>query len=97
MSPDSPYRTTVAVLEEIPLYLSPKVIQLQLKEAGGGVYEISVKRTHYYHFTVTVVRLVKWHRADVLRNHAIVVVPDVEKSSETVPKPMIAVQEGAHV
>ena len=93
MSRADSYRTTVAVLEEIPLYLIPKVVQMQLKEAGGGVYEIDIKRSHYYHFTVRVVRLVKWHREDVLRNKAVFVVPE-----EELEEPADAArQEAAHV
>jgi hypothetical protein len=82
VNPGTPYRTTVATIDEVPLFLIPKVIQEQLKQAGGGVFKIRVNRTHYYHFTVTVVRLVKWHRADVIRRQVIIAAPQVEESPE---------------
>ncbi len=39
---------------EIPLYLIPHVIARQIKERGDDVYRISVKRTHWHHYNVTV-------------------------------------------
>jgi len=71
----------VTTLNEIPLYLIPKVIQMQLKESGGGVFDIRVKRTHHYHFTMTIERLVKWDREDALHQQ-IVPVPDDPEVTE---------------
>ena len=39
---------------EIPLYLIPHVIARQIKERGDDVYRISVKRTHWHHYTIKV-------------------------------------------
>jgi len=39
---------------EIPLYLIPHVIARQIKERGDDVFRISVKRTHWHHYNVTV-------------------------------------------
>ena len=39
---------------EIPLYLIPHVIARQIKERGDDVYRISVKRTHWHHYNVSV-------------------------------------------
>jgi hypothetical protein len=39
---------------EIPLYLIPHVIARQIKERGEDVYRISVKRTHWHHYNVSV-------------------------------------------
>jgi len=39
---------------EIPLYLIPHVIARQIKERGDAVFRISVKRTHWHHYNVTV-------------------------------------------
>lgn len=39
---------------EIPLFLIPEVITRQIRERGSAVYRISVKRTHWHHYNVTV-------------------------------------------
>ena len=39
---------------EIPLFLIPDVITRQIRERGSSVYRISVKRTHWHHYNVTV-------------------------------------------
>lgn len=39
---------------EIPLFLIPHVIARQIKEKGDDVFRISVKRTHWHHYNVTV-------------------------------------------
>ena len=38
----------------IPLYLLPQAITKKVREWGDAVYRISVKRTHWHHFNVTV-------------------------------------------
>ncbi len=39
---------------EVPLYLIPSVIARQIREQRGEVYRISVKRTHWHHYNITV-------------------------------------------
>jgi hypothetical protein len=39
---------------EIPLYLLPQAVGRKVKEWGDAVYRISVKRTHWHHYNVTV-------------------------------------------
>jgi len=39
---------------EIPLFLLPQVIAKQIKKAGDRIYRISVKRTHWHHYNVSV-------------------------------------------
>jgi len=39
---------------EIPLYLLPKTIARQINLFGDAVYRISVKRTHWHHYNVSV-------------------------------------------
>ena len=39
---------------EVPLYLLPKTIANQLRTFGDAVYRISVKRTHWHHYNVSV-------------------------------------------
>ena len=39
---------------EIPLYLLPRAIALQINRMGDKVYRISVKRTHWHHYNVSV-------------------------------------------
>jgi len=39
---------------EIPLYLLPQAVARKVKEWGDAVYRISVKRTHWHHYNVTV-------------------------------------------
>jgi hypothetical protein len=38
----------------IPLYILPRAIALQINRIGDSVYRISVKRTHWHHYNVTV-------------------------------------------
>lgn len=40
--------------EEIPLFLVPKVISRMIRDRGPDVYRISVKRTHYHHYNISV-------------------------------------------
>ncbi len=39
---------------EIPLHILPQVLARTIREWGDGLYRISVKRTHWHHFNVTV-------------------------------------------
>ena len=39
---------------EVPLYLIPAVIARQIKKRGNAVYRISVKRTHWHHYNISV-------------------------------------------
>lgn len=39
---------------EVPLHLLPKTIAHQLRTFGDAVYRISVKRTHWHHYNVSV-------------------------------------------
>jgi len=39
---------------EIPLYLLPRAIARQITRFGDSVYRISVKRTHWHHYNVSV-------------------------------------------
>ena len=39
---------------EIPLYLVPLAVARKVREWGDALYRISVKRTHWHHFNVTV-------------------------------------------
>jgi len=39
---------------EIPLYLLPRSIAMQINRFGDSVYRISVKRTHWHHYNVSV-------------------------------------------
>jgi hypothetical protein len=39
---------------EIPLYLVPQAVHRQIRDWGAGVYRISVVRTHWHHYNVTV-------------------------------------------
>ena len=38
----------------IPLYLLPRAIALQINRTGDSVYRISVKRTHWHHYNISV-------------------------------------------
>jgi len=38
----------------IPLYLLPRSIALQINRIGESVYRISVKRTHWHHYNISV-------------------------------------------
>jgi len=39
---------------EIPLYLLPRALALQINRMGDSVYRISVKRTHWHHYNISV-------------------------------------------
>ena len=39
---------------EIPLYLLPKVIARLIRLKGDAVYRISIARTHWHHYNVSV-------------------------------------------
>jgi hypothetical protein len=38
----------------IPLWLLPQAVARKVREWGDGLYRISVKRTHWHHYNVTV-------------------------------------------
>ena len=40
--------------KEIPLFLLPQVIRKYIRKAGDRIYRISVKRTHWHHYNVSV-------------------------------------------
>lgn len=40
--------------KEIPLWLLPQVIAKQIRITGDRIYRISVKRTHWHHYNVSV-------------------------------------------
>lgn len=40
--------------KEIPLFLLPQVIAKQIRTAGDRIYRISVKRTHWHHYNVSI-------------------------------------------
>jgi len=42
------------IMTEIPLHLIPQAVARQVRDWGDAVYRISVKRTHWHHFNVTV-------------------------------------------
>lgn len=39
---------------EVPLHLLPLAIARRIREWGDAVYSISVRRTHWHHYNVTV-------------------------------------------
>ncbi len=39
---------------EIPLHIVPHAIARMIRERGAMVYRISVKRTHYHHYNISV-------------------------------------------
>lgn len=39
---------------EIPLFLLPHAIAQQIQKTGDKIYRISVKRTHWHHYQVSV-------------------------------------------
>ena len=41
-------------LDGVPLYLLPQAVARKVREWGDSVYRISVKRTHWHHYNVTV-------------------------------------------
>ena len=40
--------------KEIPLFLLPRIIAEQVLKTGDRIYRISVKRTHWHHYNVSV-------------------------------------------
>ncbi|MFA4875881.1 MAG: hypothetical protein WC586_00580 [Methanoregula sp.] len=40
--------------KEVPLFLLPHAIARQIRKTGDRIYRISVKRTHYHHYNVSV-------------------------------------------
>ena len=38
----------------IPLYMLPRAIALQINRIGDSVYRISVKRTHWHHYNISI-------------------------------------------
>jgi len=38
----------------VPLYLLPRAIAYQINRMGDSVYRISVKRTHWHHYNISV-------------------------------------------
>jgi hypothetical protein len=47
-------RSLSAQLAEIPLYLLPRAIAELIRKKGEAVYRISVVRTHWHHYNVSV-------------------------------------------
>jgi len=41
-------------VSEIPLWLLPQALVRTVRDWGNGLYRISVKRTHWHHFNVTI-------------------------------------------
>jgi hypothetical protein len=39
---------------EVPLYMLPRAIARQICRIGDSVYRISVKRTHWHHYNISV-------------------------------------------
>jgi hypothetical protein len=39
---------------EVPLYLLPRAIAHQINRIGDSVYRVSVKRTHWHHYNLSV-------------------------------------------
>jgi hypothetical protein len=39
---------------EIPLYLLPHAIAWQINRMGNSVYRVSVKRTHWHHYNISI-------------------------------------------
>lgn len=39
---------------EVPLYLLPRAIALAINRMGDSVYRISVKRSHWHHYNISV-------------------------------------------
>jgi hypothetical protein len=38
----------------VPLYLLPRAIAYQINRMGDSVYRISVKRTHWHHYNISI-------------------------------------------
>ena len=41
-------------VKEIPLFLLPRIIAEQVLNTGDRIYRISVKRTHWHHYNVSI-------------------------------------------
>ena len=39
---------------EVPLHLLPQALARQIRKAGDIIYRISVKRTHWHHYNISV-------------------------------------------
>jgi hypothetical protein len=48
----TPARSTRAT--EVPLYVIPHTIRQLIRDRGGKVYRISVVRTHFHHYNISV-------------------------------------------
>ncbi len=40
--------------KEIPLWVIPHIIAQQIRKTGDRIYRISVKRTHWHHYNISV-------------------------------------------
>ena len=40
--------------QEVPLFLLPQVIGKHIRKTGDRIYRISVKRTHWHYYNVTI-------------------------------------------
>jgi len=47
-------RSKSTSMTEIPLYLIPQAVTRLIRDRGEKVYRISVARTHYYHYNISV-------------------------------------------
>jgi hypothetical protein len=47
-------RSTVCKETSVPLYLLPRAIAAQINQMGASVYRISVRRTHWHHYNISV-------------------------------------------
>ena len=39
---------------DIPLFVIPQIIRTHIRKTGDKIYRISVKRTHWHHYNVSV-------------------------------------------
>ena len=47
-------QTVVKEVTEIPLHILPAVIARQIRSVGDRIYRISVKRTHWHHYNISI-------------------------------------------
>jgi hypothetical protein len=47
-------KTKSVTESEIPLYLLPRALAHQINRIGDSVYRVSVKRTHWHHYNISV-------------------------------------------
>ena len=60
-------RTVVKEVTEIPLHILPTIIARQIRNVGDRIYRISVKRTHWHHYNISVrTKLIRKELAPVL-------------------------------